>query len=478
MKKSILILLVLFSYSSAFNQIKNISFKLADSTDYGWIDYGTYKLQKKIVGEYTYVKYSKDGKYLYTFSMDSLFRIWDVEKGIVTKEILIANDSTNSVDMDGDDKLIAIVQPELKSVNIYNLENDTMISSIQPFDSIDNEVWYEANYDNVKVIFNPLNNDVITSIEVISGIGYFDDAAVSHAWNKFTGKYEFDLPGYIPYCMKISPDGKCYVVCSWYYHDTKGMRDYYYYSHLMHFDNLDEIVLYNSNVQPYYEKYFNLAFSPDSKTLVGETSDKFYLLDTQNGNRIRSFRNIKNDDFNKTKTNTEYSRDGKYIINSTVDLLSINHSKDWYTIIRFYNVETGNELDSIVIDSLHSICFHTSPDSTSLACGLSDGRLFIYDLSKILGVDDKPVSNEIKLNISPNPTSSLVKISYSVPSYSFVRLSVFDIFGNEVGTIVQEYRQAGNYEENYDAGSLAEGIYFVRLVTGTEQRTGKFVKLK
>ena len=105
-------------------------------------------------------------------------------------------------------------------------------------------------------------------------------------------------------------------------------------------------------------------------------------------------------------------------------------------------------------------------------------RLRVFGKCKPESVHEGQNQTDNKFTISPNPASSLVKISYSVPSYSFVRLSVFDIFGNEVDKIISEYQTPGSREASFDSGSLADGMYFVRLCNGTEQRTGKFVKFK
>ena len=69
----------------------------------------------------------------------------------------------------------------------------------------------------------------------------------------------------------------------------------------------------------------------------------------------------------------------------------------------------------------------------------------------------------------PNPFNPVTTIKYSIPanvetSY-MTSLRVFDILGNEVAELVNEQKQAGNYEVKFYAGDLSSGVYFYRLQT-------------
>ena len=52
------------------------------------------------------------------------------------------------------------------------------------------------------------------------------------------------------------------------------------------------------------------------------------------------------------------------------------------------------------------------------------------------------------------------------------------MLGNEVAILVDEYRQAGNYEINFNAIELTSGIYFYRLETSDLIQTKKMLLLK
>lgn len=78
----------------------------------------------------------------------------------------------------------------------------------------------------------------------------------------------------------------------------------------------------------------------------------------------------------------------------------------------------------------------------------------------------------------PNPFNPTTKIKYSVPSESFTTLKVYDVLGNEVASLVNERRQAGSYEVEYNAANLASGIYFYKLQSSGAVLVRKMVVLK
>jgi hypothetical protein len=59
-----------------------------------------------------------------------------------------------------------------------------------------------------------------------------------------------------------------------------------------------------------------------------------------------------------------------------------------------------------------------------------------------------------------------------------VTLKVYDILGNEVATLVNEEKGAGNYEVDFNASLLASGIYYYQLKAGDFIETMKMILLK
>jgi hypothetical protein len=78
--------------------------------------------------------------------------------------------------------------------------------------------------------------------------------------------------------------------------------------------------------------------------------------------------------------------------------------------------------------------------------------------------DDVSTIKNFKLSQNyPNPFNPSTKISWQSPVSSHQTLKVYDILGNEVAILVNEYKSVGRYEVEFDASKLASGIYFYKL---------------
>jgi hypothetical protein len=57
-------------------------------------------------------------------------------------------------------------------------------------------------------------------------------------------------------------------------------------------------------------------------------------------------------------------------------------------------------------------------------------------------------------------------------------LKIYDILGNQVTTLVDEYKPAGKYEVEFSAASLPSGVYFYRIQSGDFVQIKKMMLLK
>jgi hypothetical protein len=78
----------------------------------------------------------------------------------------------------------------------------------------------------------------------------------------------------------------------------------------------------------------------------------------------------------------------------------------------------------------------------------------------------------------PNPFNPSTKISWQSPIGSWQTLKVYNVLGNEVATLVDEYRPAASYEIEFDAAQLSSGIYFYKIQAGSFVETKKMVLLR
>ena len=78
----------------------------------------------------------------------------------------------------------------------------------------------------------------------------------------------------------------------------------------------------------------------------------------------------------------------------------------------------------------------------------------------------------------PNPFNPSTQIEFALPSTGFVNLSVYDMLGRLVGTLVNTQLPAGIYQSTFNAGGLAGGVYFYRLTTGKSSTVRQMLLLK
>jgi hypothetical protein len=86
----------------------------------------------------------------------------------------------------------------------------------------------------------------------------------------------------------------------------------------------------------------------------------------------------------------------------------------------------------------------------------------------------------------PNPFNPSTKISWQSPVSSWQTIKVFDVLGNEVATLVDEYKPAGIYEVEFNTVSLpsrsgsalTSGVYFYQLKEGDFIQTKKMILMK
>ncbi len=100
-----------------------------------------------------------------------------------------------------------------------------------------------------------------------------------------------------------------------------------------------------------------------------------------------------------------------------------------------------------------------------------------YEFSKEVEVIVLPYNYSLSQNY-PNPFNPTTKISWQSPISSWQTLKIYDMLGNEVAILVNEYRPAGNYEVEFSGNDLPSGIYFYQLKTGSLIQTKKMILLK
>jgi hypothetical protein len=114
--------------------------------------------------------------------------------------------------------------------------------------------------------------------------------------------------------------------------------------------------------------------------------------------------------------------------------------------------------------------------------GNSSGIFYGEADSLVVSVENiKPVKTFHLSHNYPNPFNPSTKIEFRIADFGLVTLKIYDVLGNEIATLVNEEKQPGTYEVEFNTNShsgegrnLTSGIYFYQLqVVGPETSSGQ-----
>ena len=94
-------------------------------------------------------------------------------------------------------------------------------------------------------------------------------------------------------------------------------------------------------------------------------------------------------------------------------------------------------------------------------------------------IEDVNLPNTVTLHqVYPNPFNPISNINYSVDIGQIINISVFDINGRLINTLVNDYHSPGNYIRNFSGHNLSSGIYFISLNNNNRIQTKKIMLTK
>ncbi|MCS7053861.1 MAG: T9SS type A sorting domain-containing protein, partial [Ignavibacterium sp.] len=105
-----------------------------------------------------------------------------------------------------------------------------------------------------------------------------------------------------------------------------------------------------------------------------------------------------------------------------------------------------------------------------------------FEYSKIVEVDFVMLDKFSLEQNYPNPFNPSTIISYQIPEYNFVTLKVYDIIGNEIATLVNEYKEAGRYDVEFNSElvgkQISNGVYIYKIQAGDFIQSKKMILIK
>ncbi len=78
----------------------------------------------------------------------------------------------------------------------------------------------------------------------------------------------------------------------------------------------------------------------------------------------------------------------------------------------------------------------------------------------------------------PNPFNSMTYIPFTIQKPDNVQIKIYDVLGEEISVLLNEYKNAGTYNIPFNANELPSGVYFYRIISGRYSETKKMLLLR
>ncbi|UCE64943.1 MAG: T9SS type A sorting domain-containing protein [Candidatus Zixiibacteriota bacterium] len=106
--------------------------------------------------------------------------------------------------------------------------------------------------------------------------------------------------------------------------------------------------------------------------------------------------------------------------------------------------------------------------------------IYFLDWDSIVDIeDDRSLPDKsLLINCFPNPFNSQTIFEFTLIKSDFVSLTIYDLLGHKIKTIVSDERPAGGHTVTFNASNLTSGIYFYKFQAGDIVDNGKMMLLK
>ncbi|MFZ0453183.1 MAG: T9SS type A sorting domain-containing protein [Ignavibacteriaceae bacterium] len=136
---------------------------------------------------------------------------------------------------------------------------------------------------------------------------------------------------------------------------------------------------------------------------------------------------------------------------------------------------TGNEFVDKNVEAGQNYIYRIKAYKDSLESEYSNEASFLVDVKSEAG--KIPTEYSISQNF-PNPFNPATKIKFGLPKAGLTRITVYDLLGRDIMTLINNELKAGYHEVNFDAHNLPSGIYLYKIQSGEFTQTKKMILMK
>lgn len=143
---------------------------------------------------------------------------------------------------------------------------------------------------------------------------------------------------------------------------------------------------------------------------------------------------------------------------------------------------TTNKINNkSLVDSVVSIVLKKINDGIITESRIEDSYNRIMEMKKLTSAEeiaDFNLPDDYQLLNYPNPFNSSTRIQINIPEAEIISLKVYNIIGEEVDVIINNYLPAGIHKFFFNANELSSGVYLLRMTGGSKQTSHKIILLR
>lgn len=248
---------------------------------------------------------------------------------------------------------------------------------------------------------------------------------------------------------------------------------------------------YSGNYTEAENKYKQIINGSEDSTYSLEAYNGLYLIKKYQNANSQSYENLKQ--YYQGKLSSIEDTSIFLAVNNLSDMCKVSKNEYEQAINSFDETAQNNPgTDIALYNEINAFTTALLIDSSnglgkSAKYGSRDISEYFKNVSELLKTRGKNIESEknklIPTNFYfyqnyPNPFNPITTIKYAIPKTVNVELKVFDILGREVKILVNETRNPGYYEVQFNAGNYASGVYFYRIKAGDYIKTCKMLLLK
>jgi hypothetical protein len=176
-------------------------------------------------------------------------------------------------------------------------------------------------------------------------------------------------------------------------------------------------------------------------------------------------------------------------LQTSIKLIRLSHGEEKVVIVGNFGVGTTTGTitfpeDGQWFDYLNKTELQVTGGALELS--LSPGAFHIFtnrDFSRLVTSNERKETLAVKASFAllpnyPNPFNPSTQITFSLAKYGATSLRVYDLLGREVATLVDKPMSQGSHTIQFTGTGLSSGVYYVRLVQGSNTQTQTITLIK